>query len=232
MTDTRLTPTTQDGIYLRSRHDTVYRFDALSDRAKDHARDWFREHAAQDFSDFGAESVIEDVARMADLLGIHLNTRSVKLMGGGTRQEPNIYWSVGDRDEGVSFAGSYYYRKGSVKAIASEAPAEHNGKVQEGNMRLNDIAQRLYDVQSRNFYRLQASIGHGRQWRMDIDVERGDSLAPSAEACEIVHECLKDFADWILYQLNAEWEYRNSDEAVDEDIRASEYEFTEEGKRA
>ena len=211
---------------------TVYRFDALSDRAKDHARDWFREHAAQDFSDFGAESVIEDGARMADLLGINLNTRSVKLMGGGTRQEPNIYWSVGNRDEDASFAGSYYYRKGSAKAIAAEAPPEYNGKRQEGNARLNDIAQRLYKAQSRNFYRLQASIGHGRHWHMDIDVERGDSKDVSDTDIDAVRECLQDFADWILYQLNAEWEYCNSDEAVDENIRANEYEFTEEGNRA
>lgn len=32
--------------------------------------------------------------------------------------------------------------------------------------------------------------------------------------------------------MQKEMDYRLSDEAVDEDIRANEYEFTEEGKRA
>lgn len=37
---------------------------------------------------------------------------------------------------------------------------------------------------------------------------------------------------WIYRSLEAEYEYRQSDAVVDEDIRANEYEFTEGGERA
>jgi hypothetical protein len=213
--------------------DTVYRFEALSDRAKDRARDWYREAVSHDFADFSAETVLEDAARMADILGINLRTKSVKLMGGSTRQDPDIYWAIECRDNGVLFAGSYYYKKGSVKAMASEAPAEYQGKVNAGNAELNRIARDLADVQRTNSYKIQASIHHGRDWRMEIDVEHADDndMLSSTDA-ETVRELLHDFASWIETQLTAEWEYRNSDATVDEEIIANEYEFTEDGKRA
>ena len=110
---------------------TVFEFDELNERAKDRAREWFRD--GSDFVDFGADSVLEDAARIADIIGINLRQRPVRLMGGGTRNEPDVYWEVGDRNEGASFSGSYAFSKGSVKALAAEAPAEYQGKPQASN---------------------------------------------------------------------------------------------------
>ena len=228
---------------MRTIETKVYTFDELSDRAKDTARDWYRQRTVEDFADFSADSVIEDAARMADILGINLRTRPVKLMGGGTRMEPNIYWSIGNRsDDGVTFNGSYSWRKGSVRKMASEAPAEWTNKetgehhTNDGNRELNRIAEALADVQRRNFYQLSASISHGRSLYAGIQVEvERDSRNyqnVSAEDCETVKEALQDFASWIHRQLEKEYEYRMSDEAVDEDIRANDYEFDEDGNRA
>ncbi len=64
---------------------TVYRLDELSDAAKDNARAWYREGG---FDYEWYDSVFEDFQRIAEILGICLKTRPVRLMGGGTRQEP------------------------------------------------------------------------------------------------------------------------------------------------
>jgi hypothetical protein len=44
-------------------------------------------------------------------------------------------------------------------------------------------------------------------------------------------ELARDFMDWIYKQLEKEWDYQNSDEQVEESIRANEYEFLEDGVR-
>lgn len=43
---------------------------------------------------------------------------------------------------------------------------------------------------------------------------------------------MREFADWIYSRLEAEYEYQNADEQVDESIRINEYEFAEDGNRA
>jgi hypothetical protein len=207
---------------------TVYAFDELSEHAKERARDWYRD--ALDPSDM--ESVIEDASRMADILGINLRTRPVKLMGGGTRNEPAIYWSgFSSQGDGAYWQGSYSYRKGSVKAMASEAPGDS-----KGNRELNRIARELRDIQRRYFYRLEAHADHkGRDSQMaDYDVSVSDvegNGVPQAVA-DVVGELLADFGHWIYRQLESEYEYQNSAKCVDENIRANKYEFTEEGERA
>lgn len=200
----------------RIKEETVYQFDELSDRAKEKARDWFRQGIETD--DF-ADCVIEDAARMGSLMGIDIRPRPVKLMGGGTRNEPSVYWSL-DRENFASVQGSYSYQKGSVRAIKAEAPKDTD---------LHAIAQTLQDVQRRYFYSVTASLSHGQDCQT-VDVE-SDRREMSADDCETVSEALRDFAAWIHSQLSKEYEYRTSDEAVDEDIRANEYEFEEDGSR-
>jgi len=59
----------------------VFTFDELSDDAKQKVCMGEGEHVFYDF-------VYEDIVRMAEILGIEIDTRPVKLMGGGTRQDP------------------------------------------------------------------------------------------------------------------------------------------------
>ncbi len=62
------------------------------------------------------------------------------------------------------------------------------------------------------------------------------AFSNSKQDCDFVRDAidraLRDFADWIYSQLEKEYEYQMSNECVDENIRANEYEFTEEGMRA
>src|SRR5690606_17615749 len=66
---------------------TEFTFDQLDDRAKDHARDQHRDiNVDHDWWD----STYEDAITIAEMLNISIRTRTVKLYGGGTRQEPQI----------------------------------------------------------------------------------------------------------------------------------------------
>jgi hypothetical protein len=68
---------------------------------------------------------------------------------------------------------------------------------------------------------------------MAISVER-DSPAwqdMTDDAEETVIEALRDLARWLYRQLEREYDYLSSDEAVDETIIANDYTFTDTGRR-
>jgi hypothetical protein len=91
---------------------TVYQFPELSDVAKEKARSWYRELGPHD--DWW-DAVYEDFERICEILGIRLNTTPMRLMGGGTRAKPCIwfsgFWSQGD---GACYAELRIMRSGQV----------------------------------------------------------------------------------------------------------------------
>lgn len=205
---------------------TVYQLDELSDAAKDKARNWFREGG---FDWEWYEFIYDDFEAICGILGVDLTTRSVRLMGGGTRQKPCIYfqgfWSQGD---GACFEGIYRYKSGAAAKICDYAPKDTE---------LHGVADALQDIQKRNFYQIHARAVHRghyyHEYCMDVDVERDSPVyqALTSGADEIVTTALRDLARWLYRSLQREYEYQTSDEAVDEAIQANEYTFTETGKR-
>ena len=144
---------------------TVYQFPELSDTAKEKARSWYRDAAV---SDDWWDAVYDDFERICDILGVNLKTRPVRLMGGGTRQKPCIwfsgFWSQGD---GAAFEGYLSHAKGAAARIRHYARTDAT---------LHGIADRLQAIQRRNFYQLAAEISHrGRyyhEYTMAVDVTR------------------------------------------------------------
>lgn len=206
----------------------VYQFDELSDRAKERARDWWRECESQDFGGFGELS--EPYETAAKLLGIEFATRAVKLMGGGTRYEPRVYWSgFSSQGDGASFEGSYSYRKGCRRLVRKEFPTDKQ---------LHQIADTLTQVQRKHGYRLTASISqsgnyvHEYTMSVSVTIDTVMQREADAETEETILEAMRDFARWIYKGIEAEYEYRMSEENVDESIRVNEYEFTEDGEIA
>ncbi len=205
---------------------TVYRLDELSDAAKDKARAWYREGG---FDYDWYDAVYEDFRRIAEILGLELRTRPVRLMGGGIRHDPCIFfsgfWSQGD---GACFEGSYSYRKNAPAEIRAYAPQDTD---------LHRIADILQAVQKRNFYQLRAEVSHRghhyHEYCMAIAVERDGSAAQvlTEDAEDTVIEALRDLARWLYRQLEREYDWLTSDEVVDETIIANGYTFTEDGRR-
>lgn len=206
---------------------TLYRFDELSDRAKETARDWWRELEA---TDFDTEFVIEDAQRMGAILGIEFDTRPVKLMNGNTRYDATVYWSgFSSQGDGACFEGQYRYAK--------QAPAKIAKETGNTDKELARIATELQAAQKSRGYRLEAICRHSGHYYhsgcMSVDVfDREDNCRDIGEADETVRQALRDFADWVYRQLETEYEWRMADEQVDDAITCNEYTFDESGHRA
>lgn len=204
----------------------VFQFDELSDAAKEKARDWYKEG-----NDFDPE--FESFETAAKLLGITFGTRTVSLMSGKTREETDIRYSgFSSQGDGASFVGSYEFAKGCSKAIRNEFPEDKT---------LHHIADALTVLQSRKVLAFQSrepitatikQSGHySHKYTMDIELDEGTVYMSDDETKELL-ELMRDFAQWIYDALEAEYDYQQKDETVDDNIIANEYEFTEEGERA
>jgi hypothetical protein len=205
---------------------TVYQLDELDHPAKERARDWYRQSA---FDDDWYEFVYEDFERICAILGARLKTRSVALMGGGTRQKPRIFFSgFSSQGDGACFETYYSYEKGARKRIREHASLDTE---------LHRIADVLQAIQCRNFYQLQAETSHRghyyHEFCMDISAERESPTYQdmTADAEDVVAEALRDLARWLYRQLEREYEYQTSDAVIDEAMTANEYSFTESGRR-
>lgn len=203
----------------------AFTFDELSDEAKEKAREWYR--GGDD--GFYAECAPEDAATIADILGIDLRQRPVKLVSGQTRYDPAIYYSCPcSQGDGACFDGKYRYKAGAAKAIREYMP--HDAE-------LHRIADQLKAVQRQNFYQLRATCSHSGHYChsgcMSVDVwHDADRYRDIGGAEDDITQLLRDFADWIYDRLEAGYEHQNSDETVDENIRANDYEFYENGEIA
>lgn len=161
--------------------------------------------------DFWHDNAIDDAKQIGALMGIDID--EVHFSG---------FWSQGD---GACFTGTYAYKKGSVKAVKEYAP-----RCEE----VHSIAERLSSIQKDNFYKLEATIKHSghyyHEYCTDIDVRKDDNYPSDAVIIEVA-DCLRDYMRWIYRQLEQEYDYQTSDEAIIDTIEANEYEFTEEGKQ-
>lgn len=208
---------------MRTETVKIYKFEELSDEAKEKARDWYRQHVFSDNNDW--DHIYDDADTVASMLGIEIERKSVQLLGGGTRQKPCIWFSgFSSQGDGACFEGYYRYKKGSVQAVKEYAPQD---------TKLHEIAQGLADLQRAYFYQLTAVCRHrGHYYHsgcMEVEVEhlnRGASMNSQVE----LKELLREFADWIYKQLEQEYEFQMKDETVDENIIANEHEFYENGE--
>jgi len=189
---------------------TVYSFDELSDAAKEKARDWYRE-GALDYDWY--DSVYSDAKEAGRILGIEIT---------------DIFFSgFCSQGDGACFEGRYSYAKQSAKKIREYAPQDTI---------LHSIADSLQAIQAESFYSLEASVKHrghySHEFCTDIDVFDGRSgdCAP-VDVAEAITKELRRLMKWIYRQLEADYDYLNSDESVDETIKINEYTFTESGRR-
>jgi hypothetical protein len=213
--------------------DTVYTFAELSDRAKEKARDDFRE-GQLDYEWWDA--VYTDAVDMAALMGIEINTKHK-----GT--SPAIYFSgFSSQGDGACFEGSYRYRKGALKALQSAAPAGYKDPQtgqwveQPHNMELHEIARTLQQIQRPFLYKLEATVTQSGHYQhsgcTSIEVTHAESMYRDiGDAEDGIKEALRAFMDWIYRRLEDENDYLLSDAVIEEGIEANECEFLENGTR-
>ena len=205
----------------------VYTIEELPEAARESARAWYRgtclEHEWYD-------AVFEDFETICRILGVTLRTSSVRLMGGGTREKPHLWFrGFSSQADGASFEGTFSHAKGAARAIRTHAPKDEE---------LHRIADKLQAVQKCNFYQLGGSIrtrgSYCHEHSMAIEVERDSPTRQpmTDDAEDRVTEALRDLARWLYRQLEREYEYLTSDAAADEAIAVNGWTFTEAGQRS
>ena len=198
----------------------VCTFDELSDSAKETARDWMRDCEIEDFGK-DTESLYYSALAAAKILGIDFDDK-------GKRSEPDIRWSgFSSQGDGASFVGSYSHAPNSPTRIRSEFPTD---------TALHAIADGLDAIQNGykllTGHRINARITqddnhyvHAQTMSVTVeDAETGDELE-DVEPEEKILDLMRDFADWIYKGLEAEYDYRLSDENIDERIGDGVYKF-------
>jgi hypothetical protein len=208
----------------------AYRFDELTDAAKEKARDWYREGMHEDT--FAFDCVTEDFERVCEILGVDLDQRKDGQRRDGTPiYRPTIYWSgFCSQGDGACFEGTYDYKADAVLKIRGYCNDEE----------LIRIAEQLAKLQCENAFGLRAVIKHrdahyyhSRTMSIEVNDRRNDDRCDDALnlAEHAIGELMVDLADWFYKQLDAQNDYRYSAECVDESITANEYMFDEEGNR-
>jgi hypothetical protein len=212
---------------------TIYTFDELSDKAKARARDWWRE-GGLDYDWW--DSTYDDFLQICAILGVTIKTRSYQVSGKNgpiTRSSPCIeFTGFCQQGDGACFEGTYEYKAKCAREIRRYAGRDE---------KLWNIADRLVAVQKKYRYDAAATIEHtGRYshaYSTTINVylanagfRRADDLLFPEDETEI-KEIMHDLMNWLYRQLESEYEYLLSDEAVDESIEANEYTFDENGNR-
>ena len=190
---------------MRTIEKTIYLFSELNERAKEKARDYFRGNAFTDSYDW--EGVYEDAKNIGALIGIEIN---------------DIYFSgFSSQGDGASFTGRYSYVKGGVKALKEYASMDTE---------LHRIVDALQAVQRKNFYKVRTKIMVDGRYCHSNTMCFENLENPYVDVNSDVEQLLRDFADWIYCQLENEYDYQTSDEYIEENILANEYEFYENGK--
>jgi len=195
---------------MRTIETNIYKYNQLSNKAKQKARDWY----LSGDRDNGSEFVIDDAKEIASIIGIEID---------------NIYYTgFSNQGDGASFTGYYKYVKGGLKALKKHAAIDKE---------LHRIGQELQDIQKSNFYGLSCKIEHRGNYyhenTMRIDsIDSNIPLSDEAynEAENNISKALKDFARWIYSNLEKENDYNNLESTIEENIIYNDYEFTPEGK--
>lgn len=208
----------------------VYKFDELSEDVQEQVvennRDFNVDHEWWD-------STYDDFAAICDHMGIELKTRPVKLMGGGIRQKPCIWFSgFYSQGDGACFEGVFRGRSDALEKIKEYAPRDEElhriaSGLQEFHDKYNGNCSVTIDQRGR--YSHSHSMGFDFSGWEDSE---GNFHELDSGEMETVIELLRDLADWLYRTLEKQYDFLTSDEAVIEGIKANELEFYEDGSQA
>ena len=188
----------------------IYKFDELSEQAKETARQWYRE--GLDYPSF----IIEEWPEQAKERGFDID----KIYYSG-------FWSQGD---GAMFEGSV----NDFTKFCEGLNPHFIKLVKSGNLDLTchfTHSGHYYHERSVNihFSTNNADIPGTYKPRVGMTGNIYNELDKLEEA---IGEAYRDECRSIYKALEEEYEYQNSDECIDETILINEYEFDENGKRA
>ena len=195
----------------------IYKFDELSEQAKEKARDWYKDIMSEDFT-AEAEMITEN---MIDYI---INEGGA----GESISDLSVNWSLSCRQgDGVSFTGIIYgYDKSALELF---------NHVYDNNIPKN-VRRILHGINVK-FIKKSTRYCHKNTVTTDIEITGNycgeiNRIEAIIEDIEIAIDSWRDGLCDKLEKLGYEQiDYYYSNECVDETIIANEYEFTEEGDR-
>lgn len=189
---------------------TVYKFAELSDKAKEKAREWWRRASAGDlyFSEMPTENLVE----IAAALGWEIDKKRIFWSG---------FYSQGD---GAQFAGEFSAARVDVSKLAAFLAVDET---------LAGIAHQ-FKLIAEAFPQVEGSVKPHGHYSHEMATEFSDDF-PAHTKGRIFAEVWKDqtraLMKWYYSHLREAYEFEQSNEAVDDNITANEYEFTADGER-
>lgn len=211
---------------MRTKETTVYQYNELSDKAKERARDWYRE-GNLDYDWF--ESDYEALETIGKIFGMEVDLKRTYFSG---------FYS---QSSGSSFEASIDIVKMfeciRLESWKTEFPkVEFRFPPQTKNM--------LRVIRIAKYLDVNASVSNtNRETGVRVSLD-WDSNQPSGlqsydnidEVMREIEEYTQDVAEeinnWFYRWLESDYEYLTSDECIAEGIIANEYEFDEDGRRA
>jgi len=208
---------------MMSTEKEVFTFDELSDDAKDKARDWMR---GLESGDFDTEFLYEDFQETATILGISFDVNE------------DLRWSgFSSQGDGASFSGSYYHAPNASAKIREERPEETALHAIADGLQAIQVGYRLLSGHTVNA-KISKNERYSHEMTMQIDtledsdtgeeLEWGDSYSAIEKR---ILELMRDFARYMYESLEAEYDYRQSNECIDEILKDGDYQFDEDGDR-
>jgi hypothetical protein len=196
----------------------VYEFDELDEKGKEKAREWYRDASSDDT--IWSECVIDDAKTILALMGWDID---------------KIYYSgFNSQGDGACFTGTWRADNVKVGKAKEYAPTDEE---------LHKIAK-IYEELAEKHPVTSMSVKHSGRYCHEnctefdafdggfYELEMGnDEMVKNEESKNIFIETSKDAMRWIYKNLEREWDFQNSDETIDENIKANFYTFTESGKR-
>jgi len=201
---------------MRTITTTVYKFEELEEAAKQHAITKYREYGLDgQWWDY----VYEDFTRVCECLGVTLDTKTVPLCSGKTRQDPAIYFTgFSSQGDGACFEGRYEFKKDWRKALKGYAPKDKE---------LARIGAVLAEYKAAA--RTKHSGHYYHKYSMMVEVFDSEGNETTSDVDSAVTECMRDLADWLYRSLERSYEDQTSDEYISEILTINEYEFTKGG---
>jgi hypothetical protein len=194
---------------------TGYEYDELDEKAKDKARDWWREASTDD--SYWSESVIDDAKEVGKLMGFDIE---------------HIYWSgFASQGDGACIIGSWHASNVKLRELKRYASVDEKlHAIVDGLAAMaKDYPNASFTTRHKDRYVHEYSVDFDFSIADDEgnEIDTDDARATQKQLIELA----RDFMRWIYKTLRTEWDYQNSDEQVAEAIRANEYLFTKDGKR-
>ena len=182
----------------------VYEFNELDDKAKERARQWYREDCMYD--DYWSGYITADAKECFKYCGWDVS---------------NIYWSgFSSQGAGACFEGAWNPTTVSLRKLKKHAPAE---------LELHAICRELSKL-AKQYLNTHVTVKHsGHYSHCYCTCFEGASGMLEADENHLIN-LSRDLMNWVYKALEREWNHLNADKVIDELLTINNYNFTKAGK--